>query len=118
MTNIFRVLLDRNKQGLLSHITPCTEPSVCDVNPFGNIQTIAHKAYIPGIYNTWYTQSWGEKVTYRKYWHGCSLCSKYVQYTPFSRMPALAKGQLISKCLFGVFKSPNKQTKTIQLEIP
>ena len=37
MTNIFRVLLDRNKQGLLSHITPCTEPSVCDVNPFGNI---------------------------------------------------------------------------------
>ena len=33
------------------------QPSVCDVNPFSNtyIRTIAHKAYIPGIYNTWYT---------------------------------------------------------------
>ena len=30
----------------------------------------------------------------------------------------LSKGQLISKCLFGVFNSPKKQTKTIQLEVP
>ena len=28
------------------------------------------------------------------------------------------KGQLISKCLFGVFNSPKRQTKTIWLEIP
>ena len=28
------------------------------------------------------------------------------------------KGQLISKCLFGVFNSPKKQTKTILLEVP
>ena len=28
------------------------------------------------------------------------------------------KGQLISKCLFGVFNSPIKQTKTIRLEVP
>ena len=29
-----------------------------------------------------------------------------------------AKGQLISKCLFGVFNSPKKPTKTIRLEVP
>ena len=29
----------------------------------------------------------------------------------------LAKGQLISKCLFGVFNSFKKQTKTIQPEL-
>ena len=29
-----------------------------------------------------------------------------------------AKGQLISKCLFGVFNSPKKGTKTIWLEVP
>ena len=28
------------------------------------------------------------------------------------------KGQLISKCLFGVFNSPKKRTKTIRLEVP
>ena len=28
------------------------------------------------------------------------------------------KGQLISKCLFGVFNSPKKRTKTIQLQVP
>ena len=28
-----------------------------------------------------------------------------------------AKGQLILKCLFGVFNSPKKQTKTIRLEV-
>ena len=27
------------------------------------------------------------------------------------------KGQLISKCLFGVFNPPKKRTKTIQLEV-
>ena len=27
------------------------------------------------------------------------------------------KGQLISKCLFGVFNSPKKRTKTIRLEV-
>ena len=32
-------------------------------------------------------------------------------------MPHLVyKGQLISKCLFGVFNSPKKQTKTIRIE--
>ena len=30
---------------------------------------------------------------------------------------AAAKDQLISKCIFGVFNSPKKQTKTIQLEV-
>ena len=59
-------------------------------------------------------KSWRKKVTYRKYWHGCSLCSKYVQYTLFSRMPALAKGQLISKWLFGVFKFSKKQWNFFQ----
>ena len=35
-----------------------------------------------------------------------------------SFIPGLAtKGQLISKCLFGVFNSPKKRTKTIQLEV-
>ena len=29
----------------------------------------------------------------------------------------ITKGQLISKCLFGVFNSPKKWTKTIQLEV-
>ena len=29
-----------------------------------------------------------------------------------------AKGQLISKCLFGTFNSPKKRTKTIRLEVP
>ena len=28
------------------------------------------------------------------------------------------KGQLISKCLFGVFNPPKKRTKTIWLEVP
>ena len=28
------------------------------------------------------------------------------------------KGQLISKCLFGVLNSPKKRTKSIQLEVP
>ena len=28
------------------------------------------------------------------------------------------RGQLISKCLFGVFNSPKKGTKTIRLEVP
>ena len=28
------------------------------------------------------------------------------------------KGQLISKCLFGVFNSSKKRTKTIRLEVP
>ena len=28
------------------------------------------------------------------------------------------KGQLISTCLFGVFNSPKKRTKTIRLEVP
>ena len=28
------------------------------------------------------------------------------------------KGQLISKCLFGVLNSPKKPTKTIRLEVP
>ena len=31
---------------------------------------------------------------------------------------AMHKGQLISKCLFGVFNSPKKRTKTIRLEVP
>ena len=30
----------------------------------------------------------------------------------------LAKGQLILKCLSGVFNSPKKRTKTIRLEVP
>jgi phage tail tube protein FII len=30
---------------------------------------------------------------------------------------AWAKGQLISKCFFGFFNSPKKQTKTIQHEV-
>ena len=29
-----------------------------------------------------------------------------------------SKGQLISKCLFGVFNSPKKRMKTIRLEVP
>jgi hypothetical protein len=29
-----------------------------------------------------------------------------------------AKGQLISKCLFGVFNSSKRQTKTIRPEVP
>ena len=29
-----------------------------------------------------------------------------------------ANGQLISKCLFGVFNYPKKREKTIQLEVP
>ena len=33
---------------------------------------------------------------------------------PIKRLP---KGQSISKCLFGVFNLPKKQTKTIQLEV-
>ena len=28
-------------------------------------------------------------------------------------IPLVPKGQLISKCLFGIFNSPNKQTKKI-----
>ena len=31
---------------------------------------------------------------------------------------APAKGQLILKCLFGVFNSSKKQMKTIRLEVP
>ena len=30
----------------------------------------------------------------------------------------ITKGQFISKCLFGVFNSPKKRTKTIRLEVP
>ena len=30
----------------------------------------------------------------------------------------ILKGQLISKCLFGFFNSPQKLTKTIRLEVP
>ena len=30
----------------------------------------------------------------------------------------ITKGQLISKCLFGVFNSSKKRTKTIRLEVP
>ena len=30
----------------------------------------------------------------------------------------ITKGQLISKCLFGVFNPPKKRTKTIRLEVP
>ena len=28
------------------------------------------------------------------------------------------KGQLISKCLFGIFNSPKKRTKLVRLEVP
>ena len=31
---------------------------------------------------------------------------------------SLAKGQLISKCLFGIFNSPKKRTKIIRLQVP
>ena len=31
--------------------------------------------------------------------------------------PIMVKGQLISKCCFGVFNSPKKRTKTILLEV-
>ena len=36
----------------------------------------------------------------------------------FNFIAILAKVQLISKCLFGVFNSPKKRTKSIRLEVP
>ena len=35
-----------------------------------------------------------------------------------AELATITKGQLISKCLFGVFNSPKKQMKTIRLEVP
>ena len=36
----------------------------------------------------------------------------------FQHIVGTCKGQLISKCLFGVFNSSKKRTKTIQFEVP
>ena len=40
------------------------------------------------------------------------------KYKIFTVDLKLTKGQLISKCLLGVFNSPKKRTKTIRLEVP
>ena len=47
----------------------------------------------------------------------------YVDNDPYNMVQVLeylsyTKGQIISKCLFGVFNSPKKRTKTIRLEVP
>ena len=44
--------------------------------------------------------------------------SKYIHIILKIILRAVAKGQLISKCLFGVINSPRKRIKTIRLEAP
>ena len=56
----------------------------------------------------------GERAQYAAY-HDLTF---EAQCCRTNRTQILAKGQLISKCLFVVFNSPKKQTKTIRLEIP
>ena len=46
-----------------------------------------------------------------------SMTTNKIASKPRNFLIAPSKGQLISKCLFGVFNSPKKRTKTIRLEV-
>ena len=59
-----------------------------------------------------------EQAEREKHASQLGLIFHQVRFLSLFLLTMVPKGQLISKCLFGVFNSSKKRTKTIQFEVP